>query len=391
MDVAQHRGVVSYDGMAREQAPKALLKKTVKLVRKLRGCIDQDTRSVTMDHVVQDAVAIQDHCLLTHAIADVLRPWCLLDDPHVYDKRRTSLLRSHLSQHIAAVRLALLSCAAQTHLEPKPTATALGDAVVCWYILMEELSVCITAMRTLWVHGGDSLLHATRKPTRDLLDAVELICEAMPQNKSIVPAKAEKQLDAACTALTNAPLSPVEAVEAQLFQYYKTIEAVAEHIRERRDRRLGSSAALDSDSSDEPMRPVPSAESAMLVGSRMLSRVVLTVVEDVIRFLRQHYDFADNQCWGCYGGAWLEGIILIAGALSESMDRLGYSIVHGSATPDTVAPVRFHCKALLDIMQGHDQFQDTLIESQKDRFKTGIHWAYKMAQRLGHAYEALFV
>jgi hypothetical protein len=151
----------------------------------------------------------------------------------------------------------------------------------------------------------------------------------------------------------------------------------------------------DSSSEDEMTIGTNHAvEYAVVHGSKMLCKLCVTITEDLCIFVKDQYEYDQNLCWNCYSTSWLVGILRIVQGISEQIEEL-ISYVNPMQNPEHVLPcVRFlkvHIKALLDIANGHDQFQESEISSSKEVFKSGHHWSYKMNRRLHTAFDSISI
>lgn len=124
----------------------------------------------------------------------------------------------------------------------------------------------------------------------------------------------------------------------------------------------------------------------------MICKVSTAVLEDISCFITDQFDLNQNLCWGCYGVAWLEAVLKVSKRVAVSTQALAKLVAPPHDKVAILNQLRFlrvHTKALIDLANGHDQFQESRIPSNKEIFKTGHHWQHRMNRHLATACNAL--
>jgi len=125
-----------------------------------------------------------------------------------------------------------------------------------------------------------------------------------------------------------------------------------------------------------------------------MCKLTIMVLEDLMRFIKEQYQFDQNLCWNCYGTYWLEGIARVSRGIADQIEELASVVTPPQRAELVVRSVRFlrvHIKALLDLASGHDQFQECEIPSAKETFKSGHYWNHKMVRRLQTAFDTVML
>jgi len=224
---------------------------------------------------------------------------------------------------------------------------------------------------------------------------------------SIVPEKEDQKVDAAanlssvvqgfslvCEELFTMPLSEPDAFFLELIHLLSSLK---ENLRTAKS--MCSTVVPECDGSDNsssedepPLDASLPANVLVSVGCKQVCKVAVAAVEDVCTFINEQYEYEQNLCWNCYGISWLSGVLRITQALTDAVDEL-LSVVHPVQSPETVLRcaryVRLHLKALLDISNGHDQFQECEIASSNEVFKSGHHWSHQLNKRLQRGYDTI--
>jgi hypothetical protein len=118
------------------------------------------------------------------------------------------------------------------------------------------------------------------------------------------------------------------------------------------------------------------------------------IIEDLMKFIKEQFQFNQNLCWNCYGTHWLEALARVSRGVVDQIEELASLISPPQRVELIVRSVRFlrvHIKGLLDLAAGHDQFQECEISTPKELFKSGHYWNMKMARKLSTNFDSIML
>jgi hypothetical protein len=301
-----------------------------------------------------------------------------------------------------------------------------GDLVgaECWRYAKESSTIFVFALKALFIEGGASLIRSIRSRTIPVLDAsVDILTRALSQRyppevlglaneAKIEYFMFDSEMSQFANFLESLAHVPVGDVDAVYFELGSLVQSIRQHSKFIRSIGGNSSAAaqapIDS-SSDEDMAlsaeessgnasfagaDLSVAEYSVVAGAKSMCKLSITILEDLMRFIKEQYQFDQNLCWNCYGTYWLEGIARVSRGIADQIEELASVVTPPQRAELVVRSVRFlrvHIKALLDLASGHDQFQECEIPSAKETFKSGHYWNHKMVRRLQTSFDTVML
>lgn len=398
----------------------------LKLLKRLKGALEDDVRDYGLVELFSDIVAYDKKYKMNGALHKSLRDgFGVLTDCRSFSPAEFAIFTKQLQNYIALFQKAFSDCILSISRDAPEISKDTGDLTSgdYWRFSREAITIITFALKSLFVEGGSCLVKSVRSRILPVLDvSFDVLSRALslrypPESLGFtVEAKMEgfsaeseiSQITILLDSLTHVPVSDVDAITLELSVLLQNIKQHTKFIRS-----IGGassvSAPVDSSSEDEMVLTaeessavnlatsgldLSAAEFAVIAGARSMCKLTISVIEDLLRFIKDQYQFDQNLCWNCYGTYWLEGVARVSRGIADQIEDLASVVAPPQRAELVVRSVRFlrvHIKALLDLAAGHDQFQECEIPSARETFKSGHYWNHKMVRRLQSSFDSIML
>lgn len=382
-----------------------LARNFLKLSQLLKSQVEYESVELSFRDVIDHFHEVSRRFSLDEQVSRTLSDACRIYRLEMYSQLELTELESVLCLHVDEFKDHFCRCIASLdHLQEKPDM----PVVHSWKGMTDSIVVVVFILRSLLVTCCECRNRLVRSKLLPLIievcgffatvsgsfnadDSSEMDTNDpffdLSHRKCLFPIEGESVILELCSEIEAIPLSEKHAACLEIKSFSSRIENSALNLN---DLRSGSGS---SDNSAEAISTSAfAARNAIQVGCCHLAYAAFSIVGDVFDFVFSDFEYEENLSWNCFGSKWLDAVLRISKTIADEFELL-VALIDSFDAPDVILKhlnyLRVNIKALVDVANAHDQFQESSIITKSETFKTGHHWSHRMSRKISSLVESV--